>query len=193
MPDGERSVDFDVFDADNHYYEATDAFTRHLAGAPPKRVQWAEIDGKQRMIVDGKIIRFIPNPTFDPVARPGCLDDYFRGKQAGDDIRAAFGELEPISPAYREPDGARRSSWTRRASRAASCSRRSVSAWRRRCCTTPTRCTTCSTRSTSGCSTTGPSTTDDRIFAAPYITLQDPTRAEHEVDVRARATARTSS
>src|SRR5437660_3659337 len=55
------------------------------------------------MIVDNKIFRFIPNPTFDPIARPGCLDEYFRGKQAGDDIRAAFGELEPISPAYRDP------------------------------------------------------------------------------------------
>jgi predicted TIM-barrel fold metal-dependent hydrolase len=37
------------------------------------------------------------------VARPGSLDDYFRGRQAGDDIRAAFGELEPISDAYRDP------------------------------------------------------------------------------------------
>ncbi len=98
------TVDFDVFDADNHYYEATDAFIRHLPKHRSKLVQWAEIDGKQRMIVDNKIFRFIPNPTFDPVARPGCLDDYFRGKQAGDDIRAAFGELEPISPAYREPE-----------------------------------------------------------------------------------------
>ena len=28
------TVDFDVFDADNHYYEATDAFIRHLPEAP---------------------------------------------------------------------------------------------------------------------------------------------------------------
>jgi predicted TIM-barrel fold metal-dependent hydrolase len=97
------TVDFDAFDADNHYYEATDAFTRHLPPSFGKLVQWAEIGGKQRMIVDNKIFRFIPNPTFDPVARPGCLDDYFRGKVAGDDIRQAFGALEPISPAYREP------------------------------------------------------------------------------------------
>ena len=65
------TVDFDAFDADNHYYEATDAFTRHLPQHRSKLVQWAEIDGKQRMIVDNKIFRFIPNPTFDPVARPG--------------------------------------------------------------------------------------------------------------------------
>src|SRR5260221_6907 len=65
------TVEFDVFDADNHYYEATDAFTRHLPKDRSKLVQWAEIDGKRRMIVDHKIFRFIPNPTFDPVACPG--------------------------------------------------------------------------------------------------------------------------
>jgi len=98
------TVDFDVFDADNHYYEATDAFIRHLPEHRSKLVQWAEVDGKQRMVIDNKVFRFIPNPTFDPVARPGCLDDYFRGKTPGDDIRQAFGDLEPINPAYREPD-----------------------------------------------------------------------------------------
>jgi predicted TIM-barrel fold metal-dependent hydrolase len=100
---GQAQIDFEAFDADNHYYEATDAFTRHLPAEHAKVVQWAEIGGKPRMIVDNKIFRFIPNPTFDPVARPGSLDDYFRGKTAGDDIRAAFGELEPINPAYRDP------------------------------------------------------------------------------------------
>lgn len=98
------TLDYALFDADNHYYEATDAFTRHLEPGLAKRaMQWAEINGKQRLVVGGRINRFIPNPTFDPVARPGALDEYFRGHQAGDDIRAAFGDLEPISPAYREP------------------------------------------------------------------------------------------
>ena len=58
------TVDFDAFDADNHYYEATDAFTRHLPAQYSKLIQWAEIGGKQRMIVDNKVFRFIPNPTF---------------------------------------------------------------------------------------------------------------------------------
>src|SRR6478672_1158079 len=94
-----------LFDADNHYYEATDAFTRHVDPALAKRgMQWATIDGRVRLMVAGKVNRFIPNPTFDPIAKPGCLDEYFRGKAAGDDIRAAFGELEPISAAYRDPE-----------------------------------------------------------------------------------------
>ncbi len=80
------TVDFEAFDADNHYYEAVDAFIRYLPPDRSRLVTWAEINGKQRMIIDNKVFRFIPNPTFDPVARPGCLDEYFRGKQAGDSI-----------------------------------------------------------------------------------------------------------
>ncbi|MEJ7585358.1 MAG: amidohydrolase family protein [Acidimicrobiales bacterium] len=98
-------LNFNVFDADNHYYEAPDAFTRHLDRSMAKRaMQWAEIDGRRRLLVGGRVNRFIPNPQFDPIARPGCLDDYFRGRSPADDIRGAFGELEPIRPEYREPE-----------------------------------------------------------------------------------------
>ena len=99
------TIDFDVFDADNHYYEAPDAFTRHLEkGFATRGMQWAQVDGRTRLLVGGKVNRFIPNPQFDPVARPGCLDEYFRGRSPANDIRGAFGELEPISPAYRDRD-----------------------------------------------------------------------------------------
>jgi hypothetical protein len=73
--------DFRAFDADNHYYEAEDAFIRHM---DPKlrrnAVQWAVVNGKKRLVVCGRIDKFIPNPTFDPVAKPGSLDEYFRGR-----------------------------------------------------------------------------------------------------------------
>ncbi len=96
---------FKAFDADNHYYEPPDAFTRHLEPSMAKRcMQWADVDGKRRLVVGGRINRFIPNPLFDPVARPGCLDEYFRGRSPADDIRGAFGDLEPIRPEYRDPD-----------------------------------------------------------------------------------------
>lgn len=92
-----------AFDADNHYYEATDAFTRHIDPAMAKRaMQWAEIDGRQRLLVGGQVNRFIPNPLFDPVAKPGSLDEYFRGHNPHHkDMRALFGDLEPIRPEYR--------------------------------------------------------------------------------------------
>ncbi len=96
---------FKAFDADNHYYEAEDAFMRHVDPKMHKRcMQWAQIDGRQRLLVGGKVNRFIPNPTFDPVARPGCLDEYFRGKVSKSDIVEAFGELVPIPDEYRDRD-----------------------------------------------------------------------------------------
>ena len=97
---------FKFFDCDNHYYEAVDAFTRHIEPQYRKRaIQWAQLDGRQRLLVGGKVNRFIPNPTFDPVGKPGALDEYFRGRNPrGADLNALFGELEPIRPAYRDRD-----------------------------------------------------------------------------------------
>ena len=72
---------FLMFDCDNHYYEALDAFTRYLEPKYRKRaMQWVTLNGRQRLLVGGKINRFIPNPTFDPVAAPGVMDEYFRGR-----------------------------------------------------------------------------------------------------------------
>jgi predicted TIM-barrel fold metal-dependent hydrolase len=98
-------VDFPVFDADNHYYEARDAFTRYIDPAMRRRgMQWATIDGKERLLVGGQVNRFIPNPTFENVSRPGALSEYFRAKAGVGDMRSAFGELDPISsrPEYRD-------------------------------------------------------------------------------------------
>jgi predicted TIM-barrel fold metal-dependent hydrolase len=99
-------IDFPAFDADNHYYEAEDAFTRHIDPKMRRRaMQWGDVNGRKCLLVGGKVNRFIPNPTFDPVAKPGCLDDYFRGRNPeGKSIREVFGELEPINPAYRNRD-----------------------------------------------------------------------------------------
>ena len=96
---------FEAFDADHHYYEAEDAFIRHIDPKMSKRaMQWAIVEGKKRLMVGGRVNRFIPNPTFDPVARPGCLDEYFRAKVSARDMREAFGELVPISATYRDRD-----------------------------------------------------------------------------------------
>jgi predicted TIM-barrel fold metal-dependent hydrolase len=105
-PPAWAAVDYVTFDADNHYYEATDAYTRHIDPTMAKRaMQWAEINGRRRLLVGGKINRFIPNPTFDPVAKPGSLDEYFRGRNPdAKDMRALFGDLEPIRPEYRDRD-----------------------------------------------------------------------------------------
>lgn len=101
------NLDFPIFDADNHFYEATDAFTRHLDPAMRKRtMQWAQVDGKTRLLVAGQVNRFIPNPTFAQVSEPGVLMDFFRAKDGVKDMRAGLGNLVPIEerPEYRDRD-----------------------------------------------------------------------------------------
>ena len=98
-------LDYRVFDADNHYYEPMDAFTRHIDPSMAKRcMQWAEIDGRTRLLVGGRINRFIPNPTFDPVAAPGALMAFYKGADQAGNIKEQFGELEPIRAEYRDRD-----------------------------------------------------------------------------------------
>lgn len=101
-----RSLPYGVFDGDSHYYEATDAFTRYVPKKMQARcMQWVDIDGRRRLLVGGRLTNVIPNPTFDPVAKPGCLWAYFKGENPdGADIRDLFGELEPIRSEYRDPD-----------------------------------------------------------------------------------------
>lgn len=100
------ALGYALCDADNHYYEATDAFTRHLPKDMRKRgMQWATINGRQKLLVGGEVNDFIPNPTFDPIAKPGSLMAFFRGaEKSGQDVKSLFGELEPIRPEYRDRD-----------------------------------------------------------------------------------------
>jgi predicted TIM-barrel fold metal-dependent hydrolase len=101
------ALDFRPFDADEHYYEAEDAFTRHVDRRMQKRaIQWVEIKGRKRILIGGKLDKFIPNPSFDPVTKPGALEDYFRGKNQGGKSQAELfvGQIEPIRPEYRNRD-----------------------------------------------------------------------------------------
>jgi predicted TIM-barrel fold metal-dependent hydrolase len=92
-----------MFDFDNHYYESEDAFTRHQDPALRNRgIRWADVDGRRRLLVGGTINSYIANPTFDPVAKPGALYDWYRGNPRRQQIRDAFGELEPVRPEYRD-------------------------------------------------------------------------------------------
>ena len=73
-------LDYKMFDTDHHYYEATDAFTRHMdPKMAPRAMQWADIDGHKRLIVGGKINHFFASPTCDPTWRPESLLEMMRG------------------------------------------------------------------------------------------------------------------
>ena len=92
-------------DADHHYYESLDAFTRHLDKAFKDRGVRPVQDGRRvLLLMGGKVNRFIPNPTFDPIIVPGCLDLMFRGQvPEGVDPRTLM-QVEPLHAEYQDRD-----------------------------------------------------------------------------------------
>ena len=94
-----------VFDADNHSYEAEDAFTRHLDPAlGPRCVKWATIEGRKYHVIGGRISRAVTNATFDPISKPGCLYEYFRGNTSDINPLERLRDHEPIRAEYRDRD-----------------------------------------------------------------------------------------
>ena len=100
-----NDLGFPVFDCDNHYYEALDAFTRHLpGGGSPRTVQWATINGRQYPVIGGRVSRVVTNATFDPIAKAGAMYDYFRGNPDQRFPLDFLKDREPIRPEYRDRD-----------------------------------------------------------------------------------------
>ncbi|MFD7131124.1 amidohydrolase family protein [Streptomyces sp. NPDC059894] len=93
------------FDSDNHYYEKIDAFTRHLDPAFKHRgIQVVQKGKHTQLLAGGRLLEFVPNPTFDPVIVPGCQDLLFRGQiPEGVDPRSLM-KVEPLNPAYQNRD-----------------------------------------------------------------------------------------
>jgi predicted TIM-barrel fold metal-dependent hydrolase len=95
---------FPVFDADNHLYETREAFTKYLPEKYKNAIDYVDVRGRTKIVVRGTISEYIPNPTFDVVARPGAQEDYYRkGNPEGKSRREIFGEPMKAIPAFRDP------------------------------------------------------------------------------------------
>jgi predicted TIM-barrel fold metal-dependent hydrolase len=98
------TLDIPVFDADNHLYETKDAMTKFLPDRYRGVIDYVDVRGRTKIVVKGRISEYIPNPTFDVVARPGAQEDYFRkGNPEGLSRREIFGEPMRAIPAFRAP------------------------------------------------------------------------------------------
>jgi predicted TIM-barrel fold metal-dependent hydrolase len=99
-----RTLDFPVFDADNHLYETEDSFTRHLPERYRGAIDYVDLHGRTKIMIRGTISEYIPNPTFEVVARPGAQEDYFRnGNPEGKSYREIVGEPMRALPGFRSP------------------------------------------------------------------------------------------
>ena len=98
-----------LFDADNHYYEPTDCFTRHMAASDTddaiRLVDRPSGDGggDRQLVVGDRPFTFLREPFAEVRAKPGALREMLRNLKAGlppDDNPA----VEPTQPAYTDRD-----------------------------------------------------------------------------------------
>jgi predicted TIM-barrel fold metal-dependent hydrolase len=99
-----RELPYPLFDADNHLYEPPEAMTRYLPKEYRSAIQYVQVNGRTKIAIRGQISDYIPNPTFEVVARPGAMEEYFAvGNPEGKSRREIFGEPMRAIPAFREP------------------------------------------------------------------------------------------
>ena len=99
-----NKLPYPLFDADNHLYETQDSLTKFLPKHYKDVIQYVEVNGRTKIAIRGQISDYIPNPTFEVVARPGAMEEYFKhGNPEGKSRREIFGEPMRALPAFREP------------------------------------------------------------------------------------------
>ncbi len=87
-----------VFDSDNHFWEPSDAFTRHRDPKFRDRgIQVKEVDGKLRYVINGQFHPMLPGPgDVHPRLEPGSLLGLFSGQVKSKDFKSVF-NVDPAS------------------------------------------------------------------------------------------------
>jgi predicted TIM-barrel fold metal-dependent hydrolase len=97
-------IDFPIYDADNHMYEPPEAFTKHLPAEWSGLIKYVQVNGRTKIAVKNVISDYIPNPTFEVVARPGAQQDYYKhGNPDGLSLREIFGKPMRAEDAFFAP------------------------------------------------------------------------------------------
>jgi predicted TIM-barrel fold metal-dependent hydrolase len=94
-------MEYRYVDADNHFYEAPDAFSRHADDRVKRFVQWVDQGKKKFLLFGGAYAPGNANPTFDPVAKPGAFHETLKALADGRlPTGPRYGELAPLDRAF---------------------------------------------------------------------------------------------
>ncbi|HEY7106721.1 MAG TPA: amidohydrolase family protein [Acidimicrobiia bacterium] len=94
-------MEYRYVDADNHFYEAPDAFYRYGSERVRRFVQWVDQGKKKFLLFGGAYAPGNANPTFNPVAKPGAFHETLAALQRGElPTGPRYGELAPLDRAF---------------------------------------------------------------------------------------------
>jgi hypothetical protein len=96
-------LSYPVFDADNHMYETTDAFTKYLPKDYEGLVKYVQVNGRTKIALRNQISEYIPNPTFNRVSPPGHQEMEFRLKNPSSKHSIGTGGFDITSTTKPDP------------------------------------------------------------------------------------------
>ena len=97
-------LDYGLYDADNHYCEPRDCFTRYIEPEFRDRavVAVTDDDGRERVMVGSTPFTFLEAPFRDQWARPGSLREMLKAMSSGSFVESDV--VVPVDPAYVDRD-----------------------------------------------------------------------------------------
>ena len=91
-----------IFDADNHYYEPEDCFTRFMpANEMDEAIRVIEDEGGSRVVIGDRPFTFLKEPFSEVHTKPGSLREMLRNMKAGLPIEENDA-IENVQSEYRE-------------------------------------------------------------------------------------------
>src|SRR5882672_6957952 len=90
-----KPLSYKIYDADNHYYEPDDCFTRHIESRFKTETVWIDRHGDApgRMYIGKSRCNFFSVGAGDSVGPPGIMKAFLRG----DSDEGGSPSLEPIN------------------------------------------------------------------------------------------------
>lgn len=97
-----QQIDYPIFDADEHYYEVDDTFTRFGDEKVRKHVKWVQEGKRKHLLFGQRLSTGVPNPTFNPIAKPGAFHAALKTLELGGRPSSKdYGELVPLPEEFR--------------------------------------------------------------------------------------------
>jgi predicted TIM-barrel fold metal-dependent hydrolase len=92
-----------IFDADNHFYEPRDSFTRFIEPRYAEQTLHTERNesGEEILVAAGRPAPLFEGSIFEEVGRPGSLREMLRKLKSGSDAGDAY-RNEPMRPEYQD-------------------------------------------------------------------------------------------
>ncbi len=95
------AIDPPLFDADNHYYESRDCFTRYIEPKFRDKAIHVESDGeRERVMIGDRPFTFLENTYYETVTKPGSLREMLRNLKNDDFDHTEV--REPVQPEYND-------------------------------------------------------------------------------------------